>query len=116
GLCVVPCSHKGGLRTAHRNMNTQEHASWETRHTMSDRDGKRWNQTLVSFEIDDLDPASIVRLSVPRGAGVYFTGLTIHGSFANRSSDRPRPAFAIHYIHRDTWLFREDVQNAMPVE
>lgn len=113
GLCIVPRSQAGGLRSAHRAENTKEHASWETQHTMSDREGKQWNQTLVSFEIDDLDPASIVRLTVPRGSGVYFTGLTIHGSFANHSEDRPRRAFATHYIRQDTWLFREDVQDAM---
>jgi ectoine hydroxylase-related dioxygenase (phytanoyl-CoA dioxygenase family) len=116
GLCVVPGSHRGGLRPAHQNMNSEDHASWKMDHTMSDREGRRWTQTIVSFEIDGLDMGSIVRLTVPRGWGVYFTGMTIHGSFANRSPDRPRRAFATHYIHRDTWLFREDVQKAVPVE
>jgi hypothetical protein len=41
--------------------------------------------------------------------------MTIHGSFANRSDDRPRPAFATHYVHEDTWLFRCDVQDAVLV-
>ncbi len=30
--------------------------------------------------------------------GVFFTSLTIHGSFANPSTDRPRLAFATHYV------------------
>ncbi|HLK59200.1 MAG TPA: phytanoyl-CoA dioxygenase family protein [Chthonomonadaceae bacterium] len=116
GLCVVPGSHREGLRSAHRTQNSEEHASWETEHTMSDRNGRQWTQKMVSFEIDDIPMERLVRLTVPRGAGVFFTGMTIHGSFANRSEARPRVAFATHYIHADTWLFREDVQNPMPVE
>lgn len=116
GLCVVPGSHRQGLRTAHKTANLQEHVSWENEHVMRDRAGREWKQTLVSFEMDDLNPADIVRLTAPRGAGVFFTGLTIHGSFANRSPDRPRTAFAVHYVHKDTWLFRTDVQEALPVE
>lgn len=115
GLCVVPGSHKGPLRTARRTMNSEDHASWETEHTMSDRHGRKWTQTMVSFEIEGIAPESIVRLTVPRGAGVFFSGMTIHGSFANRSEARPRIAFATHYVHEDTWLFREDVQGPMEV-
>jgi phytanoyl-CoA hydroxylase len=106
GLCVVPGSHKQGLYSVHRAADTQQHDSWVTEHLMRDRDGREWTQTLFSFEIDDLDPAQIVRLTVPRGAGVFFTGMTIHGSFANESPDRPRRAFAVHYVHEDTWLTR----------
>src|SRR5579872_5265508 len=116
GLCVVPGSHKGLLQSAQRTENVADHASWETEHTMSDRDGRRWTQKMVSFEIDDVAPESIVRLTVPRGAGVFFTGMTIHGSYANRSEVRPRTAFATHYVHEATWLFREDVQDAVPVD
>ena len=116
GLCVVPGSHRDGLHPAHKTRNEQEHVAWENEHVMRDRNGREWTQRLVSFEIDDLDPARILRLTVPRGGGVFFTGLTIHGSFANRSSDRPRTAFAIHYIHKDTWLFRTDVQEAMLID
>jgi ectoine hydroxylase-related dioxygenase (phytanoyl-CoA dioxygenase family) len=116
GLCVVPGSHRGGLRPARKNRDEAEHATWETVHTMSDREGRAWEQTLVSFQIADLDPARVLRLAVPRGGGVFFTGLTIHGSFANRSTDRQRVAWAVHYVHEDTWLFREDVQDAVLVE
>jgi ectoine hydroxylase-related dioxygenase (phytanoyl-CoA dioxygenase family) len=115
GLCVVPGSHQEGLRRARRNEDEAEHASWETKHQMRDREGREWEQTMVSFQIDDLEPERIRRLTVPRGAGVFFTGMTIHGSFANRSSDRPRPAFATHYVREDTWLFRCDVQETMLV-
>jgi len=115
GLCIVPRSHTGGLREAHKNEDAAEHASWETQHLMRDRDGREWQQTMVSFQID-VPPDELLRLTVPRGAGVFFTGTTIHGSFANRSDARPRPAFATHYIHEDTWLFRGDVQEAMLVE
>ena len=71
---------------------------------------------MFSFEVNDLDPGSIVRLTVPRGGGVFFTGRTIHGSFANCSDDQPRKAWAVHYIRADTWLYRQDVQDAVPVE
>lgn len=116
GLCVVPGSHRDGLRSAHKNENTADHVSWEFEYPMRDPDGREWKKPMFSFEMDDLDPNSIVRLTVPRGGGVFFTGLTVHGSFANRSSDRPRTAFAVHYVRQDTWLFRQDVQDAMPVE
>ena len=56
---------------------------------MRSRDGKEWKQKMHRFEIDNLDPKSIMHLNVPAGAGVFFTGLTIHGSFANTSPDRP---------------------------
>jgi len=116
GLCVVPGSHLEGLRTVRKNQDAKEHATWETEHVMRGRDGREWNQTLVSFQIADLDPARIVRLTVPRGGGVFFTGLTIHGSFANQSSDRPRTAWAVHFVHEDTWLYRTDVQDAVLAE
>ena len=70
---------------------------------------------MYSYEIDDLDESSVVRLSVPKGAGVFFTGLTIHGSYANTSPDRPRKAWAVHYVRDGTWLFRCDVQETMSV-
>jgi ectoine hydroxylase-related dioxygenase (phytanoyl-CoA dioxygenase family) len=116
GLCIVPGSHREGLRAAQKNRDAQEHSTWENVHVMRDRDGREWNQTMVSFQITDLDPTRIVRLTVPRGGGVFFTGLTIHGSFSNQSADRSRTAWAVHYVHEDTWLYRQDVQGAMPVE
>lgn len=116
GLCVVPGSHKTGLRTAHKTQNEEDHAAWDFEYDMRDRDGREWKQGMFSFEIDDLDPASILRLTVPKGGGVFFTGLTIHGSYANRSADRPRNAFATHYVREGTWLFRQDVQETMAVD
>ena len=115
GLCVVPATHKDGLRSAHRNENSAEHASWSKDHLMRDRDGKEWHETIVSFEMDGVSPETILRLSVPAGGGVFFTGTTIHGSFANHSSDRRRPAFATHYVKEGTWLFRCDVQDTVAV-
>ena len=116
GLCVVPGSHLEGLRAARKNQDEKEHATWENEHLMRDRDGREWNQKMVSFQIMDVDPARIVRLTVPRGGGVFFTGLTIHGSYSNQSADRPRTAWAVHYVREDTWLYREDVQDAMLVD
>lgn len=116
GLCVVPGSHHRGLRAARKNQDEQEHATWESEHTMRDRDGREWDQKMVSWQITDLDPESIVRLTVPRGGGVFFTGLTIHGSFSNQSATRLRTAWAVHFVREDTWLYRTDVQDAMLVD
>lgn len=114
GLCVVPGSHRDGLRSAHLTNNPDEHVRWEHDYAMRDRDGREWTERLVSFEMDDLRDDEILRLTVPRGGGVFFTGLTIHGSFANHSTTRPRRAFATHYVAEGTWLDRTDVQNVVP--
>ena len=113
GLCVVPGSHKTGLRTARRNQN-DEQITWEQEHDMMTRDGRKYKQKLHAFEIEDFDMNTVNRLTVPRGAGVFFTGLTIHGSFANKSPDRVRTAFATHYVKEGTWLLRCDVQDVVP--
>ena len=47
---------------------------------------------------------------------VFFTGMTIHGSFANRAVNRPRKAFATHYVAEGTWLPRVDIQATIPVD
>jgi len=116
GLCVVPGSHKDGLYETHKNENDQEHDSWEFDYTMRDRDGKEWIQHMYSFEIEGLDMNRLQKLTVPKGAGVIFSGLTIHGSYANRTKDRVRRAFATHYIREDSWMYRADVQEVMAVE
>jgi ectoine hydroxylase-related dioxygenase (phytanoyl-CoA dioxygenase family) len=116
GLCVVPGSHTSGRLDTHRAENSKEHDSFEAEYPMRDRDGREWSEKMFRFEIDGLDLDKVVRLSVPRGAGVFFTGLTIHGSFGNHSPDRPRRAFATHYVREGTWLFRKDVQETVPVE
>jgi phytanoyl-CoA hydroxylase len=116
GLCIVPGSHKAGLRTWHPNKNDKEHATWETQHDFRDRNGKMWKGTLHAIEIDGIEREQPVFLTVPKGAGVFFTGVTIHGSFANSSPDRPRRAFATHYIKEGTWVLRTDVQETVPVE
>ncbi|MBM3262766.1 MAG: phytanoyl-CoA dioxygenase family protein [candidate division Zixibacteria bacterium] len=115
GLCVVPGSHKKGLR--HTSLNTDpEHASWETEHTLRTRDGREWKQTIYSYHIDGIENETIVKLAVPAGSGVFFTGMTIHGSYANRSHTRPRFAFPVHYVREDTWVLRTDVQETTQVE
>ena len=114
GLCVVPSSHKHGLRSTHKTENTADHISWEKKYSMRDRNGKRWERLFYSFQIEGLESNTIRHLSVPRGAGVFFTSMTIHGSFANTSTDHQRLAFATHYIDAQTWMFREDVQATVP--
>jgi ectoine hydroxylase-related dioxygenase (phytanoyl-CoA dioxygenase family) len=52
---------------------------------------------------------------VAKGSAVFFTGLTVHGSYANHTPNRPRRAFATHYVGEETWLYRCDVQETEPV-
>jgi len=114
GLCVVPGSHLTGLRKGGINSDKQQHATWESDIAMRDRSGKEWTEHFVSFQIENVDPDEIERLEVPRGGGVFFTGMTIHGSFANNSPDKARLAFATHYVREGTWIFRTDIQNVSP--
>ena len=88
GLCVIPGSHNGGLRTTHKSRGDGDYDSWEIEHPMRDRRGREWKEKMYSYEIDHLDESKVVRLAVPRG-GVFFDGLTIHGSYANRSRSPP---------------------------
>jgi ectoine hydroxylase-related dioxygenase (phytanoyl-CoA dioxygenase family) len=116
GLCVVPGSQRDGLLTAGENRDAAEHDRWETEHAYADRSGRRWTARLAAIALPDLPAERIVRLSVPRGAGVFFGGRLIHGSFANRSPDRPRRAFAIHYVAEGTWVSRCDVQDTLGLD
>ena len=109
GLCIVPGSHKGALRETELSTSL-EHASWQTEHTMRAPDGREWKETLHSFHVLGVEDDDLVKLSVPRGSGVFFSSLTIHGSYANRSHTRPRLAFAVHYVKDGTWVYRTDVQ------
>lgn len=115
GLCVVPGSHRRGLLGAGENHDSDEHDAWETEHDYRDRSGRTWRARLAAVAMPDLRQDEIVALSVPPGAGVFFGGRLIHGSFANRSPDRPRRAFAIHYVASGTWVLRCDVQATVPV-
>ena len=114
GLCVVPGSHTEGLLHTHKNDDDEEHDSWETDHLMRDRDGREWTQSFYSFDIEGLDEGAITCLTIPRGAGVFFSGHTIHGSYGNRSKDRIRRAFATHYVPPHAWVSRADVQDVVP--
>jgi len=116
GLCVVPGSHKTGLFGTHKATSLKDHQVWETEHLMRDRNGKEWHQKFYSFEIDGLDPNNVQRLTVPKGSGVFFTGMTIHGSFANNDPVRVRRAFATHFVAEGTWVLRADVQETVPVQ
>ncbi len=115
GLCVVPESHTRGLRATHKATNAKDHQVWESEHLMRDREGREWKEVFYSFEIDALDLSSVKNLVVPSGGGVFFNGMTIHGSYGNRSAGRVRRAFATHFVARGTWVFRADVQELFPV-
>ncbi len=114
GLCVVPGSHREGLRTTHPSSG-DEHVNWTNEHLMRDRAGKEWMQQFYSFEIDDLDLRTLRTLEVERGGAVFFTSLTVHGSFANRSATRDRLAWAVHFVKEGTWILRADVQETVAV-
>lgn len=114
GFCAVPGSHLDGVRSWHVSQG-DEHSNWSADQLMRDRAGREWTQTFHSFEVDDLDPASVRRLEVPAGSAVFFTGLTVHGSYANRSADRARLAWAVHYVKEGSWISRADVQETVSV-
>lgn len=115
GLCVIPGSNHEGLYPTDAVREPGEHAAWEQVYAMGDADGNHWDETMRSFDIVGLDRGRLEYLTVPRGSGVFFTGLTIHGSFANRSSDRPRLAFATHFVRHETWIYRRDIQDTTPL-
>ena len=114
GLCVVPGSHRRGLFPTHKATNSKDHQVWESEHLMRDRSGKEWKEQFYSFEIDGLDLSTVANLAVPKGAGVFFSSHTIHGSYGNKSPNRVRRAFATHFIAEGTWVLRADVQNVVP--
>ena len=115
GLCVVPGSNQKPLRSTHKNEDQEEHTSWEKEYQMRDQNGHEWTNRFYAFEVDGIDEDQILRLTVPRGGGVFFTGMTIHGSYANRSKDRTRMAFAVHYVKDGSWVFRTDCQDTQIV-
>jgi ectoine hydroxylase-related dioxygenase (phytanoyl-CoA dioxygenase family) len=47
-------------------------------------------------------------LCVPAGSAVFFTGMTVHGSYANHSGEVR--AFAMHYMHEASFCTRCDLQ------
>ena len=115
GLCVLPGSNQKGLYEFTRVRNESEHTAWEKDYPMRDPNNVEWLETMHSFDIIGASKDEIKHLTVPKGAGVFFTGMTVHGSYANHSTDRPRQAFAIHYKHTDTWIYRCDIQETVPV-
>jgi phytanoyl-CoA hydroxylase len=114
GLCVLPGSHRNGLYATRKATALKDHQVWESKHLMRDRDGKEWTQVFYSFEIEGVGRSQMKFLAVPKGAGVFFSGLTVHGSYANTSADRVRRAFPTHFVAEGTWLYRADVQETVP--
>jgi hypothetical protein len=114
GLCVAPGSHLAEMRPTHLTSG-EEHHRWTHKHLMRDRQGKEWNQEMYAFEIDGIEDDSLTPLEVRKCGAVFFTGLTIHGSYANRSVTRDRVSFAVHYVKDGSWVFRADVQETVAV-
>ena len=83
---------------------------------MRDEQGQEWVESMHSHQVVGLDLDEIQYLSVARVSVVFFTSMTIHGSFANKSSNRPRLAFATHYVKDGTWIYRQDVQDTIEVQ
>ena len=115
GLCVIAGSNHKGLYDFTKVRDEGEHTSWEKPYPMRDRDGKEWEELMHSFDILGVEEDEIEQLTVAKGSAVFFTGLTVHGSYANHTPDRPRRAFATHYVGEETWLYRCDVQETEPV-
>jgi ectoine hydroxylase-related dioxygenase (phytanoyl-CoA dioxygenase family) len=65
---------------------------------------------MYSYDNHALTRDQVEMLTVPNGGGVFFSSLTVHGSYANETEDQPRQAFATHYVRDDTWVFRQDLQ------
>ena len=107
GLCVVP-GREEVLRDEVITRDESEHTLWEMVHPMKARDGTEWQQPMHSVDVD-VPESELLRLVVPKGAAVFFSGMTVHGSFANRSGT-PRRAFATHYMDGRSWVSRCDLQ------
>ena len=110
GLCVAKGSHKLGLFDAGEVRESDQHTKWVNDYSMRDRDGKEWTETMQSHDIHAFARDQVEMLTVPKGGGVFFSSLTVHGSYANQTTDRTRLAFATHYVCDDTWVFRADLQ------
>lgn len=115
GLCVVPGSNQKGLYNFTKVRDESEHTAWEKLYPMRDRDGKEWDELMHSFDILGIEEDEIEHLTVAKGSTVFFTGLTVHGSYANHSPNRSRRAFATHYVSEETWIYRCDVQETEAV-
>ena len=116
-LRVMPGSHRdngGTLYPIVPPKDETQHASWVVDHTYRERDGREYNVQLHSAEIEGWDGSREKILEVPAGGGVFFTGKTVHGSYRN-DSDHPRRVFAIHYVRKDTWVYRSDIQRLAPL-
>lgn len=114
GLCVVPGSHRQGLFDAGEVRESDQHASWVNDYPMRGPDGKEWVEKMHSHDIHDFSRDQVKMLDVPKGGGVFFSSLTVHGSYANQTADRPRLAFATHYVREGTWVYRQDLQGMVP--
>ena len=111
GLCVVPGSHTGGLLEAGEVRESDQHAKWEMDYAMRGPDGREWSETMHSHDIHAFGRDQVEMLEVPKGGGVFFSSLTVHGSYANQTADRPRLSFATHYVRDGTWVYRRDLQD-----
>ena len=112
GLFVVPGSHRGPLLPEGITVDDTNHAKWEMVHKMRDRDGTEWSQPFHSVDVTaaGFDASQALSLRVPAGSAVFFSGMTVHGSYKNVSAE-PRRAFATHYMDAGSWVSRCDLQS-----
>ena len=108
---MVPGTHRGPLLPEGITVDATNHGKWEMVHKMRDRDGTEWDQPFHSVDVTaaGFDASQAVSLQVPAGSAVFFTGMTVHGSYKN-FSDTPRRAFATHYMDNRSWVSRCDLQ------
>lgn len=111
---MVPGSHAGPLLPEGITADEENHTKWEMVHDMMGRDGTKWKQPMHSVDVTaaagGFDLTAARPLQVPAGAAVFFSGMTVHGSYANRSG-QPRRAFATHYMDETSWVERCDLQS-----
>jgi phytanoyl-CoA hydroxylase len=82
GMLMVPGSHRLGIICNSREENAREF-----------------------FNVSGLrvpEGYEVVQTELGPGDGLFFGGLMIHGSYANRTSDRFRRCFIGHYVGRST--------------
>jgi phytanoyl-CoA hydroxylase len=117
GLFVVPGSHRGPLLAEDITIDEANHLAWEMVHKMRERDGTEWEQPFHSVDVTaaGFDESEAVALRVPAGSAVFFSGMTVHGSYANNSAE-PRRAFATHYMDGGSWVSRCDLQSHLSTD
>jgi phytanoyl-CoA hydroxylase len=96
-LWVVPASHKMGLLTHGEVRNMKEHDP-------------------LMGEAYGVDLIQEVPVELKKGDIIIFHNLLVHSSLSNRSLDRWRKAYVIHYIRNDSFVTkRQELKRKYPL-